>query len=419
MAGEKKTARDRPMRSVSVSPAMTGAPQEGYFEEPTYSDMNNGAFTRQKILDAAIRLGKKANNQEIAEFAGLKSRRTVNYYFHSKKDLFFEIGTAFENPVEKLINAAKALPPKASAREIAEKAGYKSHKIINCYFASIRALKEASETFESNVDEISKVYPEVAFSEQDVSRGVQIPTEITPAVAEEIGWHIGDGSMPNNSTQHRTYQLSGDKSEEKEFYDLYVRKAFKKIYNTDLKIGYKSRKRAYGFTLSSKAVTDYKTKVIGLPIGEKSRTITIPPRIMNGDINIKRAVVRGIADTDFSFMFGKAHKKIHYYPRISGSTASPKLAYQLKTILTQLGLKPNVTHQIRKKKFLEYSVRMCGEAQLEKWMNKIGINNPKHMTKYLVWKKFGFCPPKTNIKQRKQLLMGLLDPYSLYGEKNA
>ena len=52
--------------------------------------------------------------------------------------------------------------------------------------------------------------------------------------------------------------------------------------------------------------------------------------------------------------------------------------------------------------------------QLEYWMKSIGFNSRKHLTKYLIWKKSGFCPPYTSLPQREQILNEELDPYSFY-----
>ena len=46
-------------------------------------------------------------------------------------------------------------------------------------------------------------------------------------------------------------------------------------------------------------------------------------------------------------------------------------------------------------------------------MKLIGIKNPVKLTRYLVWKKFGFCPPHTNLQQRKDILNGKLNIYNI------
>ncbi|MBI2148125.1 hypothetical protein HYU23_00445 [Candidatus Woesearchaeota archaeon] len=59
-------------------------------------------------------------------------------------------------------------------------------------------------------------------------------------------------------------------------------------------------------------------------------------------------------------------------------------------------------------------MEILGKEQLELWMKLTGFNSRKHLTKYLVWKKFGFCPHYTNLPQRELILKGELDPYSFY-----
>jgi hypothetical protein len=49
-------------------------------------------------------------------------------------------------------------------------------------------------------------------------------------------------------------------------------------------------------------------------------------------------------------------------------------------------------------------VRLNGILMLEKWMNEIGSRNAKHLTKYLVWKKEGFCPSNTTLEVRLRTL---------------
>jgi len=61
----------------------------------------------------------------------------------------------------------------------------------------------------------------------------------------------------------------------------------------------------------------------------------------------------------------------------------------------------------------KYYISISGVDGLEKWMNLIGIKNPVKLSRYLVWKKFGFCPPHTTLQQRKDILNGKLDINSM------
>ena len=51
---------------------------------------------------------------------------------------------------------------------------------------------------------------------------------------------------------------------------------------------------------------------------------------------------------------------------------------------------------------------------IKKWFGELKPSNLKHITKYLTWKKFKFCPPNTTPKQREEILKNKLNPYSLY-----
>ncbi|MBI2106952.1 hypothetical protein HYT57_03130 [Candidatus Woesearchaeota archaeon] len=48
------------------------------------------------------------------------------------------------------------------------------------------------------------------------------------------------------------------------------------------------------------------------------------------------------------------------------------------------------------------------------WFNEIGFNSSKHLTKYDIWKRFGFCPPYTNILERQKILDETIDVNSYY-----
>ena len=61
-----------------------------------------------------------------------------------------------------------------------------------------------------------------------------------------------------------------------------------------------------------------------------------------------------------------------------------------------------------------HKVIVDGGINVNKWFEIIGSNNPKHITKYLIWKKHGFCPTKTNLKERRKILKGKIDVYSYY-----
>ena len=64
----------------------------------------------------------------------------------------------------------------------------------------------------------------------------------------------------------------------------------------------------------------------------------------------------------------------------------------------------NVKVTLNSKNFKRNEIYISGKENLKKWMKFIGFSNEKHLTKYLIWKKFGFCPPNTTLKQRLLIL---------------
>ena len=58
----------------------------------------------------------------------------------------------------------------------------------------------------------------------------------------------------------------------------------------------------------------------------------------------------------------------------------------------------------RKKYYFSYALNIVGYKNFEKWMQKIGFRNERHLMRYKVWKIKGFCPPYTNIEKAKEIL---------------
>ncbi|MFC1697881.1 hypothetical protein ACFL1H_06085, partial [Nanoarchaeota archaeon] len=51
---------------------------------------------------------------------------------------------------------------------------------------------------------------------------------------------------------------------------------------------------------------------------------------------------------------------------------------------------------------------------LFKWLGLVGINNSIKFTRFLIWKKHGFCPTNITFSQRLKILNDFLDPEACY-----
>ena len=116
--------------------------------------------------------------------------------------------------------------------------------------------------------------------------------------------------------------------------------------------------------------------------------------------------MRGVFDTDGSLMFKKREKDVHFYPLIEIVSKSKPLISQISDIVTKFRFASH-TYLDRKGTMRLY---IGGRRSVKLWMDIIGSKNPIHTSKYLIWKKFGFCPPRTTLTDRMSILDGKIDP---------
>ena len=79
---------------------------------------------------------------------------------------------------------------------------------------------------------------------------MKIPKSITPALAEETGWHIGDGSMnyyKNRGKLKGLYQLRGHIGDDRVHYIERIKPVFKQLYNLDVSLREMPSTRVFGF----------------------------------------------------------------------------------------------------------------------------------------------------------------------------
>jgi len=243
---------------------------------------------------------------------------------------------------------------------------------------------------------------------------------ISPELAGICGIHAGDGYLRNRRNKIEL-DLTGH-IEEKEYYDNHVILLFNKLFNLNLK-GKRYVKGTYGFV-----TTNNKFKIfneLGFPFGKKSAIVQVPKIILGSkDKILYSKFLRGLFDTDGCLHFinrktGKNYsmfkKKYHYYPVIRLTSISKPLMENVSFMLKAFEIK-HFIHGFQPKDLRDsykYVIIVSGRDRLSKWMSFIGIKNPVKLTRYLIWKKFGFCPPHTTLQQRKDILNGKLDIYSI------
>ena len=231
-------------------------------------------------------------------------------------------------------------------------------------------------------------------------------------LAEIGGIHAGDGYLRYNK-KYNELDISGS-LEEKEYYDKHISFLFQKAFNLKIKTRYFPSRNTYGFTTTNRNVIK-NLQNLGFPSGKKSTIVKIPDEILKNKFLV-RYFLRGYFDTDGCLTFGKKYgtcskfkKTRHCYPRLIFTTVSKPLAKDLEKIFERLSFnalkyeyKPKILTENLKIKFF-----INGANNLKLWLKLIGIGNPTKYSRYLIWKKYGFCPPNTN-QQCIVALEGLL-----------
>ncbi|MCX6803987.1 MAG: hypothetical protein NTY48_05470 [Candidatus Diapherotrites archaeon] len=270
----------------------------------------------------------------------------------------------------------------------------------------------------------TKLYPEnISYSWKDKKKGLILPKLLSKDLAYLAGVHIGDGCMNIYRRRHQVdyyYGIYGHYLDDKELHETVLVPLFSNLFNLKPTI----RMNCVGccsVTFRSKAVVSFYNQCLQMPLGKKSAIIDIPKVILDSGLNYILPCVSGIFDTDFSLSYKKKTYASHQYPIIRLSVNSKKLVETISRILNEIG----ITNFICERRFFDkrfdseshqYSVSVSGKKNLDLWFEKIGSRNPSRFSRYKIWKKFGYCPPKTSYLQRKQILCGELNPGSFYNK---
>lgn len=267
----------------------------------------------------------------------------------------------------------------------------------------------------------------IEFSRPDIKREVKLPKKLTSELAEFVGIMLGDGhtnidqGVYSNGKKYTKYPINihGHYIDDFDYFQNVILPLFKNLFNLNLKASKEGNKNAIIGRKASKGIVHYLHKILSIPLGNKSKGIVIPSIILKSNTSILFSFIRGLFDTDGTITFQKKDKnKVHKYPIIKISLKDKNIIKQLSSIFNKYNLNHCVLYNLKKrlnnKIFFGNYISISGKKNLKKWMDLIGFNNPKHLTKYQIWKKFGFCPPYTNIIERRKILKGEINPYSYY-----
>lgn len=224
-----------------------------------------------------------------------------------------------------------------------------------------KRLEEENQNYFSN-ESISWSNKTIFQSRKDEFKKIAFPEKMSPELAEEIGIHLGDGCMSFN----RNYFSVKTNKKEEQYVTKFLFPLYKKLYNLDLKL--MRLESVSGFEIYSKALCEFKNKIIGLPYGEKVHKIIVPELILKTkNKKIYTGFIRGLFDTDGCVCVVKKD-----YPVISITINSEVLIKKVAEMLKLMGF---ISHYNKK------SIYLNGKIMLNKWIKEINSNNPVKINK--------------------------------------
>ncbi|MFX1520077.1 MAG: LAGLIDADG family homing endonuclease [Promethearchaeota archaeon] len=242
---------------------------------------------------------------------------------------------------------------------------------------------------------------------------VKLPEEVTELLAENVGMHISDGHMGSYEGSSKKIQYHGHAIDDFPYYAFHFVPLLKQLWGTS-RIYFRGVKgeQTLIVEIKSKQLVLFKHKVLGLPYGKK-KTIMIPAYFLK-NLRILRILMRGLFDGDGSLSFKSKGGLAHTYPVLSFSSISEPLMKQLQEQLGQLGFV--VPKKLWEREDGTFYLAINGDKNYERWMNIIGFNNPKHLTKVVLYEVYGYVPPYTDLVERIKLIRGDLQLNECYSE---
>ena len=239
----------------------------------------------------------------------------------------------------------------------------------------------------------------VIFSNNDVHNAIRLPREMTTDLAYLLGVQLGDGYLKKlcrGTTVDYRICYDGHSINDKSYFELVLRKVIKVLFNKDVNI-FTTTTGTVQISFRSKAIFTFLNQCCGVHESPKI-DLPVPAVILQSSETIKRAFLRGLADSDFSLTFKKRVKTADY-PVIYYQTSCQALYSDTRRLLTDLGF--NATGGYRKNKRYErvyyaYYLQISGRKQLDKWMKEVGFLSFNHLSRYETWKKLGRLPTSLN-----------------------
>ena len=197
-----------------------------------------------------------------------------------------------EKEVERIRKIADTKNKLIEAAKLQYETFQEIHSYLTTWIAGFSSDVIIRQNFGSTKNLINLFFKPIKFpagitpSWADTKRRIKIPEEMTEKLAEETGVHIGDGNLSiskdSGGFEGYRYEITGDLINEAIYHEEYLSKLIFSMYNLKPSILKREEKNSIDTYCKSKAIVQFKNKILGLPIGSK-KDIKIPLQILKNN----------------------------------------------------------------------------------------------------------------------------------------
>jgi intein/homing endonuclease len=214
-----------------------------------------------------------------------------------------------------------------------------------------------------------------------------LPLKVTSLLAEDLGFHIGDGCMAkyqeSKGNPRCYFCYYGNATKDLNYFKNVLIPRKKELFDLDLHFNKSKLNHSIYVKFYSKKLWEY-FKFLGIPSGKKLN-VDVPEIIKNSDEEIKAGFLRGILDSDGCVIVKK--RSYGTYPTINIVSSSKILINSLCDLINSFEIDFFVSTKKQnnpdfKKQVIVYAIEINGRKRLKKWFKLIGSSNERNLKKY-------------------------------------
>jgi len=210
-----------------------------------------------------------------------------------------------------------------------------------------------------------------------------IPNTNSIDFAEFYGILLGDGCIYSNLN---TFCISSDGLLDAPYVTDYVAPLVSKLFGRKPAVYYSKFERSIKCVFNSRLITNFLVE-FGFPFGKKLLGKAVIPVKFFKNLDLLKSCIRGLVDTDGS-LCPHPNSKI----MLNLTTEIPTLWEDCLHAFIDLGLNPSSS---------KGQIYLYGHEKVEKYFEKVGSSNMKHISKYIMFKKTGEVPKTTQLLELK------------------